>query len=42
VFDQVNVDEHPTFADLGTRNLARASLLLQRHRVDVKKCGSGM
>jgi len=42
VFDQVNVDEHPAFADLGTWNLAGASLLLQRHRMDVKKCGSGM
>jgi len=42
VLDEVNVHEHPALADLRARNLAGASLLLQRHRMDVKKCGSGM
>jgi hypothetical protein len=40
VFDEVNVDEYPAFADLGARNLAGAGLLLQRHRMDVQEgCG---
>jgi hypothetical protein len=42
VFDQVNVDEHPALADLRTRNLAGAGLLLQRHWVNVQECGSGL
>jgi hypothetical protein len=42
VLDQVNVDEHPALADLRARNLSGASFLLQRHRVDVKKCGGGL
>jgi hypothetical protein len=39
VFDQVNVDEDPALADLGTRDLASASLLLQRHRMDMEEGG---
>jgi hypothetical protein len=35
VFDEVNVDEHPTLPDLGAGDLAGARLLLQRHRMDV-------
>jgi hypothetical protein len=35
VFDQVNVDEHPTLADLGAGYFSRAGLFLQRHRVNV-------
>jgi hypothetical protein len=42
VFDQVNVDEHPTLPDLGAWNLAGAGFLLQRHRVNVQKRGSGL
>jgi hypothetical protein len=42
VFDQVNVDEHPALADLGAGNLAGAGLLLQRHRVNMQKRGSGL
>jgi hypothetical protein len=41
VFNEVNVDEHPAFADLGARYFAGASLLLQRHRMDVQKGGRG-
>jgi hypothetical protein len=40
VFDQVNVHEYPTLADLSARNLAGARLLLQRHGMDVQeRCG---
>jgi hypothetical protein len=40
VLDEVNVHEHPALADLRARNLAGASLLLQRHRMDVQEgCG---
>ena len=42
MFDQVNVDEYPTLADLRARNFAGAGLLLQRHRVDVEEGGSGL
>jgi hypothetical protein len=35
VFDQVNVDEYPAPADLGTRDLAGTCLLLQRDRMDM-------
>jgi hypothetical protein len=42
VFDQVNVDEHPALADLGAGYFSRAGLLLQRHRVNVQKRGSGL
>jgi hypothetical protein len=42
VFDQVNVDEHPALADLRARNLASAGFLLQRHRVNMQKRGSGL
>ena len=42
MFDEVNVDEYPAFADLGAGNLAGAGFLLQRHRVDVQKCGGGL
>jgi hypothetical protein len=42
VLDQVNVDEHPAFADLRARNLAGACLLLERYRMNVQKCGSGL
>jgi hypothetical protein len=42
VFDQVNVDEHPALADLSTRNFTGASLLLQRHWVNVQESGSGL
>lgn len=40
MFDQVNVDEHPAFADLGAWYFTGASLLLQRHRMDVQEGGS--
>jgi hypothetical protein len=41
VFDEVNVDEYPALADLRTRYLTGAGLLLQRHRVNVQeRCGS--
>lgn len=39
MFDQVNVDKYPTLTDLGTGNLARTGLFLQRHGVDVKEVG---
>jgi len=40
VLDEVNVDEHPALADLRTRDLASAGLLLQRHRMDMQeRCG---
>jgi hypothetical protein len=42
VLDQVNVEEHPALADLGARNLAGASFLLQRHRVNVQERGGGL
>ncbi|HXL84945.1 MAG TPA: hypothetical protein VN989_12610 [Casimicrobiaceae bacterium] len=42
MFDQVNVDEHPALADLRARNLASAGFILQRHRVNVQKRGSGL
>jgi hypothetical protein len=42
VLDQVNVHKDPALADLRTRNFAGASLLLQRHRVNVQECGSGL
>jgi hypothetical protein len=42
VFDQVNVDEHPALADLGTWNLAGAGFLLERHWVDVQERGGGL
>jgi hypothetical protein len=40
VFDEVNVDKDPAPADLRAGNLSGASLLLQRHRMDVQE-GSG-
>jgi hypothetical protein len=41
VLDEVNVDEHPALADLRARYFAGASLLLQRHRMDMQeRCGS--
>jgi hypothetical protein len=42
VLDEVNVDEHPALADLGAWNLTGASLLLQRHRVNVQERCSGL
>jgi hypothetical protein len=42
VFDEVNVDEHPAFADLGARNLTGARFLLERDRMDMQKRGSGL
>jgi hypothetical protein len=39
VFNQVNVDEDPALADLGTRDLAGTCLLLQRHRVHMEEGG---
>lgn len=37
MIDKVNVNKDPALADLGARNLAAASLLLQRHRMNVQK-----
>jgi hypothetical protein len=42
VFDQVNVNEHPAFADLRAGNLAGAGFLLQRYWVNVQERGSGL
>jgi hypothetical protein len=42
VFDQVNVDEHPAFADLGAGNLAGAGLLLQRYGMNMQERGGGL
>jgi hypothetical protein len=39
VFDQVNVDENPALADLGTRDLTCTRLLLQRDGMDMQECG---
>ena len=39
MFDEVNVDEHPALADLRAGYLPGASLLLQRHRMDVQEGG---
>jgi hypothetical protein len=41
VFDEVNVDEDPALADLGTRDLACTRLLLQRDWMDMQERGSG-
>jgi len=37
MIDKVNVNKDPALSDLGARNLAAASLLLQRHRMNVQK-----
>ena len=42
MFDQVNVHEHPAFADLRAGNLAGAAFLLQRHRMNVQERGGGL
>jgi len=42
VLDQVNVHEHPTFADLRARNLAGARFFLKRYRMNVQERGSGL
>jgi hypothetical protein len=42
VLDQVNVHEHPAFADLGAWNLSGARLFLQRHRMNVQERGGGL
>jgi len=42
VLDEVNVDEHPAFADLRAGNLSSARLFLQRHRMDVQERGGGL
>jgi hypothetical protein len=42
VFDEVNVDEYPALADLRSRNLTGARLLLQRDRMDVQEGRSGL
>jgi hypothetical protein len=42
VLDQVNVHEHPAFADLRAGNLSSARLFLQRHRMDVQERGGGL
>jgi hypothetical protein len=42
VFDQVNVDEYPAFADLGAGNLTRTGFLLQGHWMDVQERGGGL
>ena len=39
MIDKVNVDKDPALADLRTRDLARASLVLKRDRVDVEEGG---
>jgi hypothetical protein len=42
VLDEVNVDEYPAPADLRAWDLASASLLLQRHRMNVQEGGRGL
>jgi hypothetical protein len=42
VLEEVNVDEYPALADLGTWDLAGACLLLQRHRMDMQERGGGV
>jgi hypothetical protein len=42
VLDQVNVDEHPALADLRSGYFPGASLLLERHRMDVQERCGGM
>jgi len=42
VFDQVNVHEHPAFADLRAGYFPGASLFLQGHRMDVQERGGGL
>ena len=37
VFHKVNIKKNPTFADLGSRDLTRARLLLQGNGVDVQE-----
>jgi hypothetical protein len=40
VFHKVNIKKNPTLADLGSRDLTRAGLLLKRHGVDEQElCG---
>jgi hypothetical protein len=39
VFDEVNIQEHPAFADLRAGDFSGASFLLQRYRMDVQECG---
>jgi hypothetical protein len=40
MLDQVNFHEHPALADLGTRNLTGAGLVLQRDRMNLEEAGS--
>jgi hypothetical protein len=42
VFNQVNVDENPAFADLGAWDLAGTCLFLQRDRMDMQEGGRGL
>ena len=42
MFDEVNVDEDPALADLGTRDLACTRLLLQRDWMDMQERCSGL
>ena len=42
MFDQVNVDENPAPANLGAGDLASASLLLQRHWMDMQEGGRSL
>ena len=39
MIDKVNVDKDPAFADLGARDLSAASLLLERHWMNVQQRG---
>ena len=40
VFHKVNIKKNPTLADLGSRDLTRAHLLLQGNGVDVQELRS--
>jgi hypothetical protein len=42
VLDQVNVHEHPAFADLCAWDIAGTGLLLQGHGMDVQEGGGGL
>jgi len=42
MIDKVNVDKDPALANLRAGYFARASLFLERHRVDVEEGGSGL
>ena len=42
MFDEVNIQEHPAFADLRAGYFAGAGFLLQRYRMDVQERGGGL